>query len=184
MADKNFKSYENFGRCTFRGVALIPPQPLDWDDTMKVFQCRGTSFERFDVTGGREDCVDVGRESNDCMLERFVVQPSGQYVLTCKGGSNGNHFFRWHLVGHGRDVDAEFGNWSTFNFERSTGNIIDLWTTSDGKPVTYCYRWGCRPQVINTNAKHLWWRSIGLTVYWNFKYLWHVILKQPDHMGK
>lgn len=92
MADKNFKSYENFGRCTFRGVVLRPENPLDWDDTMKVFRCRGTSFERFDVTGSREDVVDVGRETNDCLLERFTVKPSGQYVLTCKGGSNGNHF--------------------------------------------------------------------------------------------
>lgn len=50
--------------------------------------------------------------------------------------------------------------------------------------MTYCYRWGCRPQIINTDAKHLWWRSIGLTIFWYAKYLWHVILKRPDHMGK
>ena len=52
---------------------------------------------------------------------------------------------------------------------------------TDGKPVTYCYRWGCKPLFIDTPAKHLWWRSIGLTVYWWAKYIAHRILRIPDN---
>jgi len=181
MADKNFKSYEAFKGVLFRGVELRPAVPSDWNDTMKVHRCEGSVFDRFDVLGGREDCLDVGRETNDCLFQDFVVEPTGQYLVTCKGDSNRNVFLNWLVVRHGKDVDFEFGNWHSYNFEPSRDNVIKGCRTVDGSPITYCYRWGCKPSIIDTNAKHLWWRSIGLTVYWWAKYIWHVKLHRPDN---
>lgn len=181
MADKNFKSYEAFKGVSFRGVQLNPDVPSDWNDTMKVHRCEGCVFDSFEVRGAKEDCLDIGRETNDCLFHEFVVKPTGQYIVTCKGGSNYNHFRNWTVCRHGKDVDFEFGNWHSYNFDYSKGNVIDGVRSTDGKPITYCYRWGCRPTVVNTHAKHLWWRSIGLTVYWGAKYIWHRILNRPDN---
>jgi hypothetical protein len=181
MPDKNFKSYETFKDTTFRNVELRPANPAEWNDTMKVRRCNGCTFDRFDVLGSREDCVDVGQATNDCLFDEFVVEPTGQYVVTCKGGSNDNVFRLWLLRGHGKDVDFEFGNWHTYNFERSTGNVIEACRTTTGRPITYCYRFGCKPIIIDTHARHLWWRSIGVTVYWWAKFIWHRVLNRPDN---
>jgi len=181
MPDKNFKSYEAFKQTRFANVELRPADPSAWNDTMKVWRCNNCTFDRFEVLGAMEDCLDVGQASNKNIFNEFVVAPTGQYVVTCKGGSNSNVFWYWVLIGHGRDVDFEFGNWHSLNFERSTGNVISNCRTTNGSPITYCYRWGCRPTIIDTHAKHLWWRSIGLTVYWWAKYIWHRILNRPDN---
>lgn len=177
--DKNFKSYEALRLTTFRGVSLHPADPSEWNDTMKVWRCKGCTFDRFDVLGSTEDCLDVGQDTQQCLFDSFTVTPTGQYVVTCKGGSNGNIFRGWRLRGHGKDVDFEFGNWHTYNFAPSTGNALQWCSADDGSPITYCYRWGCRPLIVGTKVRHLWWRSIGLTVYWWAKYVWHVILQRP-----
>jgi hypothetical protein len=82
---------------------------------------------------------------------------------------------------HGSAVDFEIGNWHSLNFSTSVGTSLVNLRAEDGKPVTYCYRWGCKPNIIGGNMKHLWWRSIGLTVYWWAKYVWHRVLKRPDN---
>jgi len=181
MADKNFKSYETVVRARFVGVELRPADPTQWNDTMKVWKCFGCVFDRFDILGAREDCIDVGQKTNNCVFSDSLVEPTGQYVVTCKGESNNNLFTGLILRRHGRDVDFEFGNWHSYAFGLSTGNTIHACRAEDGKPVTYCYRWGCKPTIVETPAKHLWWRSIGLTVYWWAKYIWHVKLGRPDN---
>ena len=181
MPDRNFKSYEAFRAVAFRNVELRPADPEAWNDTMKVWRCTDCTFDSFDILGATEDCVDVGQCTDLCLFDEFVVEPTGQYVVTCKGDSIDNVFRNWILRGHGTSVDFEFGNWHSLNFNRSTGNVIDSCRTLDGTPITYCYRWGCRPKIINTNARHLWWRSFGLTVYWWAKYIWHRILNRPDN---
>lgn len=181
MADKNFKSYEAFRQVTFMNVYLHPEDPAAWNDTMKVWRCHDCKFIKFEVRGCREDCIDVGQDSSGNWFDRCKLSSRGQYIATIKGGSHRNIFFDCLIVEHGRDVDFEFGNWHSYNFENSTGNIIDSCGTMDGSPITYCYRFGCKPVVRNTHVKHLWWRSVGLTVYWWAKYLWHVILKRPDN---
>ncbi len=181
MPDKNFKSYESFRGIRFANVELRPADPSAWNDTMKVWQCNQCTFDRFDVLGSREDCLDVGQASSENLFNEFVVEPTGQYVVTCKGGSNFNRFLNWTLRAHGRDVDFEFGNWHSLNFQRSEGNSIEGCRAADGRPITYCYRWGCRPIIVDTKTKHLWWRSIGLTVYWWWKYFFHRIFNRPDN---
>jgi hypothetical protein len=181
MADKNYKSYELLGGIAVRDVVLRPENPADWNDTMKVWKCWGTYFERFEVLGSTEDCVDVGQASSFCTFDKFVVEPTGKYGFTIKGGSDHNNFFNITFRGHGRDVDIEIGNWHSFNFDRSKHNFFNRVKAVDGRPVTYCYRLGCKPTFFASDVKHLWWRSIGLTVYWWAKYIWHRVLGRPDN---
>ena len=184
MTDKNFKSYENEFAQLYGDVSLIPPHPLNWDDVMKVFRCTWCRWEGVEVVGGKEDCIDLGRESSDNTLEDLTLTPNGKYVFTIKGGSNNNHFNGVYIMSKPSVVDIEVGNWSTHNYEKSTGNRFNVAGHSDGSPVTYCYRLGCKVKFDSTSkVKHLWWRSIGLTFYWWFKYVWHVILKRHDNMG-
>ena len=179
MPDKNFVSFENLVGAKVVGQTLVPDQP-DYADTMKVFRCRRSVFDRFTVTGSTEDVIDVGRESCGNTFSYFRVVPLGKYCVTCKGGSHENRFVKWHLLRHGTSVDFEFGNWHSLNFDTSRDNVLESITAEDGQPITYCYRWGCRPRIVNTFARHLWWRSVGITVYWWAKYVAHRILRIPD----
>jgi hypothetical protein len=185
MSDKNYKSYEFLGNQVIEHFTLEPDSPLDYDDVMKVYMCNNCLFRDGDVDGGREDCIDVGRESSNNIFRELRLNPNGSYVFTIKGGSHNNYFENIMLHGHGKVVDIEVGNWSTYNYDLSTNTLFDGIYALDERPITYCYRLGCKVRFApNCKVKHLWWRSIGLTFYWWFKYVKHVIFKMHDSMGK
>lgn len=171
--DKNFISYNDQVFETTTDVQAIPPDPSAWSDTVKVQKCVGSTYKRFFIYGATEDCLDVGMKTSSCLFADFKVKPTGRYVVTCKGGSNDNLFFQWELQAHGKAVDFEFGNWHSYDFSKSEGNRIAECYASDGKPITYCYRWGCKPIIISTKVKHLWWRSIGITIWWWLNYIFN-----------
>lgn len=183
--DTNYLSHQELdGQCVWVGT-LRSANPRMYDDTMKVWKCNHCTFHTGHILGGREDCIDIGRESSFNVFRGLLLYSNGQYCCTIKGGSHYNIFENVEVVVHGNDVDFEFGNWHSYNFEPSRGNALVNVRATDGRPVTYCYRlFGCRPQIINSHVKHLWWRSLGLTLYWWAKYISHVILKRKDNMGK
>lgn len=183
--DRNYRSWDSPAQGGAANITLDPVAdgwvPGTWSDTAKFYKRICCGFMNFNlVLGGTEDCVDVSPECINNRFAYFTCHSGGQYVLTLKGGSCDNLFSGWTVHAHGKTVDIEIGNWSSSNYERSTGNQFANWTATDGKPITYCYRLGCKPYFRNMDVKHLWWRSIGLTIYWWAKYLWHVILKRPD----
>lgn len=185
MADTNYLSFQELEGARKTIGELRPSSPRMFDDTLKVWRCNHCIFQDGDISGGREDCIDVGRESSENVFERLRLYSNGQYCCTIKGGSHYNVFSNIVVVVHGDDVDFEFGNWHSYNFEPSRGNALVNVTATDGRPVTYCYRFfGCKPQIIDSHVRHLWWRSLGLTLYWWAKYISHVLLKRKDNMGK
>lgn len=180
MPDKNYHSYEQLNGALIANGVLVPD--LDtYSDTMKIWKCTGCVFKDFFVVGSKEDCLDVGQQTVATLFDRFRVQARGRYLVTLKGGSHYNTFSDWVVERHGSAVDFEIGNWHSLNFSTSVGTSLVNLRAEDGKPVTYCYRWGCKPNIIGGHTKHLWWRSIGLTVYWWAKYVWHRVLNRPDN---
>lgn len=184
--DRNFFSFDREEQSDathmhFQPSLLIEWPPGSWQDTVKFYRRKGCVFRDFTVIeGGVEDAVDISPECVGNSFVLFSVNAGGAYVLTLKGGSCMNLLSEWRIGHPGAVVDIEIGNWSSTNFQRCTGNVFQNWSRADGKPVTYCYRFGCKPQFIGTKTRHLWWRSIGLTVYWCAKYLWHVKLGRAD----
>jgi hypothetical protein len=181
--DVNFESYNG----EQRNVSDVVLDPLgdgwiigSWDDTCKFHKRVDSEFSNFTIlTGGVEDAVDIGTGCVGNVFSNFTVS-GGRYVLTLKSGSCDNRLVNWYVTKHGDKVDVELGNWSTTNPVRDRNNVFVNWESEDGEPITYAYRLGSKPIWINTNTKHLWWRSIGITVYWCFKYVKHRILKIKD----
>jgi hypothetical protein len=141
-----------------------------WSDTLKVHQCTGWEFRSIYVVGGKEDCVDGANRNRNNLFNDFECSPRGKYVLTWKGGSTNNQFNDWVLLRHAKVADIEIGNWAHVDQGNPTGNVFRRWQVLDGTPVTYCYRFGCKPRFVDMKTKHLWWRSIGLTAYWWVKF--------------
>lgn len=183
--DKNFHSFDSLEQ---KGASDLILDPIaagwergSWEDTCKFYKRHNLIFMKITVVGGgKEDCFDVSPECTNNVFGDFSANTDGQYVLTLKGGSHKNTFLRWHIKRGGKTVDIEIGNWSSSNFETSKNNLFHSWTKDNDKPITYCYRLGCKPEFKNMNVKHLWWRSIGITVYWWGKYFIHRILKVSD----
>lgn len=184
--DRNFRSWDGGGDDPPNSDLILDPEGAgwlrgSWADTAKFHKRVGEVYHTIRVMlGGAEDCVDISPETCDCEFRHFDVQSGGDYVLTLKGGSCHNVLAYWTIRQGGRVVDIEIGNWSSSNFERSTGNEFVGWYRNDGLPVTYCYRLGCRPKFTAMRTRHLWWRSLGLTAYWWGKFIWHRVLRRPD----
>lgn len=172
--DVNYKSYSQLEPGTrIAGENLDPIaigfKPLSWDDTCKIHQCQNVTFDGFYVVGGREDCVDGANRNRGNVLSNFTCVPRGKYVLTWKGDSDGNDFDDWFVVGSGKVCDIEIGNWSHVDQGNPRGNVFRRWSKVGGEPITYCYRFGCKPKFEGMNVRHLWWRSVGITLYFYAK---------------
>ena len=87
-------------------------QPPTHQDTLK-FSGRLTQFTgRFGVVyGGTEDCADFNDGCRNVDVHADEWHPQGQYGFTIKGGSH-NITVSGKLVGHGKTVDVDLGNWS------------------------------------------------------------------------
>lgn len=184
--DRNFYSFDSDDQRDASWEIFDPQPPLweigSWQDTVKFYKRNTRLFNDLTIVrGGTEDAVDM-TGSSDNTLKRFHIKQAGdQYVLTLKGGSYNNRFIDWVIGIPPKTVDIEIGNWSSSSQEPSPNNVFEGWERIDGKPITYCYRlFGCKPTFRTMKVKHKWWRSIGLTVYWWSKYLWHIVLRRPD----
>jgi len=181
--DRNYKSFGG-PKVDLSNIKLDPLndgwEKGSWQDTCKFHQRKGLLFSNFEIVdAGTEDGVDIGTNCVDNFFNNFIVA-GGAQVLTLKSGSSNNTLVNWMITKHGKTIDVELGNWSTTNPVRDNNNKFISWKTFDGKPVTYAYRLGSKPIWYDTNTKHLWWRSIGITIYWGAKYFWHRILGVKD----
>mgnify|MGYP003624474271 CR=1 FL=1 len=181
--DKNYRSftgqYENLENVTLDplGAGWVEGS---WQDTCKFWKCDGCFYEGFYIhDAGTEDAVDVGTDCINNVFMGFTVN-GGKQVLTLKSESNDNMLVDWIIERPGSVVDIEIGSWGSQNTGPSKGNFFHNWKRRDFKPITYAYRWGCRPKFVDMDVKHLWWRSVGITLFVMGKYFWHKVLKRPD----
>lgn len=115
---------------------LLPPDGTA--DTLKI--TGGISNLHVHVNrihGGSEDCLDVNNKCRDVIVgdEKTVWVPRGKYVATIKGGSHRVEV-RGILVGHGKEVSVDLGNWSDQSNDRTEGVYINL-KTDDGSAISY-----------------------------------------------
>jgi len=170
MPDKNFLSFSgHFGYV--RDLVVDPDTTLPWADALKFSNVHDSTFDNIRVLhAGSEDGVDMNNFTCRNVLKQFTV-PCGRQALTLKGGSCDNVLVDWLIVGRGKYVELEFGNWSDQSHGLSTGNVIRRVRCDDGKPVRYAGRFGCLPKFEESQVKHVWWMSVGITVYYWTKYI-------------
>lgn len=165
MPDRNFLSFT--GKPGHVANLVIDPTPgVAWSDILKFSNVTGALFEDIRITrAGTEDGVDINNFSSGNVLRRFTV-PCGKQALTLKGGSSDNLLEDWVIVGRGKHVELEFGNWSDQSLGLCTGNVIQRVQRQDGQPVRYAGRFGCLPKFSDSKVRHIWWLSVGITVYY------------------
>jgi hypothetical protein len=177
MADKNYRSYNGLSNQSVFVGPLTPRADgwVKWDDTMKTYKCNDTVFHGAIIDGGEEDVLDVGTHTNNCVFQDFdVFGDTSRYLITLKSHSEGNVFERWRVHEHSERCDIQQGNWSDSDNGSNSRNLYREWVSEENKPITYSYRFfsGSKPQFQDMEVKHLWWLSLGVTLYCWGKWVW------------
>ena len=177
MADKNYKSFEEINDSSIFVGPLTPRADgwTRWDDTMKTYKCNDTVFHGAIIDGGEEDVLDIGTHTNNCVFQDFdVFASNSRYIITLKSHSERNVLERWLVHEHSTRCDIQQGNWSDSDNGTNRRNLYRKWKSEEGKPFTYSYRFfsGSKPKFEDMEVKHLWWLSLGVTVYWWGKWVW------------
>lgn len=150
---------------TYQGLDLSPGNFWEYTDICKLSNTRRNRYFDFYIVGGREDCIDLNRNSIGNLFERGTLKPNGKFGITCKGHSNNNVFKDITFASHGTEVDIDIGNDSESTMRWTSGTVLENIQSSDGKPVTLRVGWGEMPKIINSNIEYQRWWSLGLKFY-------------------
>lgn len=112
----------------------ILPNPKT-NDTLK-FSTQLTNFKaRFGrVYGGTEDAIDINNGCENIEIEADTVVLGGKMGITIKGGARNIRITIHNLIGAGREVDVDLGNWSDQSHEPVQNVTLDI-TRLNGDPV-------------------------------------------------
>jgi hypothetical protein len=102
---------------------------------LKVSGCFNFGCAFGHVAGGREDVIDINH-SNDCVVTLGVSVPRGKYLSTQKGGSFNNKLTVLHQIGHGSEVDHDYGNKSDQSDKLTRCNTLNTNSVEDGSSPT------------------------------------------------
>lgn len=176
--DRNFKSFELVEDKDIK-IGTLDPTLHGWDkwsDTMKTYKCRNSTFHDGVIHGGQEDVLDIGTNTYGCIFNDIHAEGmDSMYLVTLKSHSEFNSFNRWVVHSHAKRCDIQHGNWSDSDRRGNRENFYSGWVSKQNKPFTYSYRlFSDSKPVFDTNmkVKHLWWLSLGVTIYFWGKWLW------------
>jgi hypothetical protein len=163
--DVMYRAFPEERNQTYHDLNLNPENPLHYTDICKLSNTRGNSYFDFYIVGGREDCIDLNRNSMNNRFIRGVLRPRGNFGITCKGHSSGNLFEGIVFAAHGTEMDIDIANDSESTMRWTSDTILKDIISADGKPVTLRVGWGSKPKIIGGNVKYLFWQSLGLKAY-------------------
>ena len=98
---------------------LIPANPSDFSDTLKLSGVKDLIVHVGIVQGCTEDVLDINHcENVSVYIEKGIIY--GRFFATIKGGSRNIRVFVAELQGDGEETEFDIGNWSDQSMERTT----------------------------------------------------------------
>ncbi len=175
MSDRNFRSHADQLGVHIIGERIEPPDPQNWDDTLKLSNVTGAVVEMSTILGGREDCIDIMRGSASVLIYSCELYPTGEYAITIKGGCVGVVMENIVLYGGGKETDIDLGNWTAVNFDKTENIFIRNVRRADGKPVRVRVGHATKPIIEGGNVKIDHLGSVLLKAYWWARFGLHKI---------
>jgi hypothetical protein len=118
MADKNYISHCNEKNVMITGETIVPPDDT-YSDTLKFSNVNGFSVLDCNITGGKEDCVDIMRGSKHGSICLCELTPKGKYGVTIKGGVENITISDTILTCGGSETDIDIGNYENASTPRN-----------------------------------------------------------------
>lgn len=145
------KVYADVEGQTLDGAVLTPPDAT-YTDTLKYSHAVNCAATGCDITGGREDCVDINRLCQNITIKDSILRISGNQAVTIKGGSSGISLENVVIHGAGKYAEIELGNWSDQSMAKTTGVLLHNVSRADGKPVRVVVGVADKPLIIGGNC--------------------------------
>lgn len=148
--DKNLYSLCN---CHPLGTIVLPDQIATPGiaDTVKITNCTEGSIIAAWIKGGEEDCIDINNHCQNIRIEAELLEPTGSYILTIKGGSRWIHVSGM-VRGHGKVVDVDLGNVSDQSDDLTEYVTLNL-THEKGEPITVRVLGATNPIFLNKDRQ-------------------------------
>ncbi len=148
---------------------LMPVFPQDWDAILKVSaNTSPISLSNMRIAQGRENAIDINNEAHDIYIVGQIGFGGGEgdQIITVKGGSS-CITIAGTLCSRGRKADVIVGAWSDQSIAKSHSLDFSGLARSDGEPITVIFGRADRSTILlPSNAKILFWASLGEVIYW------------------
>lgn len=174
--DKNFLSFADTQDVSLSRKTLpIGFNALEFNDILKISNVKRGAFTNLFIFGGKEDCIDIMRFSQDIRIENCTLHPNGLFASTIKGGCDHITFRNVIIQRHGKKTDIDIGNFTEVTSKKTRNVVLDHVSMDDGSPVRVRVLNGEKPKLIGTNAKikdySFFWPIInfGFKIYKLFK---------------
>jgi hypothetical protein len=172
MSDRNFQSHADV-KVHVIGERIEPPDPENWDDTLKLSHVVDSVVEMCSILGSKEDCIDIMRGSVRLHVYSCELYPTGKFAVTVKGGCMGIVLENIVIYGAGKETDIDIGNWTAVNFDKTTDVFITNVRRADGKPVRVRVGHATKPIIEGGNVKIDHLGSLLLKAYWWGRFALH-----------
>lgn len=155
--------------------------PRDFDDTLKFSHARNIIARKIWVRGGKENAIDMNRECAAIRVEDAMLFGGDQCAVVIKGGSQDITLSRVTiaLVEPASACDIELGGWSDQSTAMTRRVTLNEVRRLDGCPVRIVLGHAERPLILGGNCRILFWRSVGMKVFWLARWLQTKIQKRP-----
>lgn len=148
--DKNLLSLCNCHPLGHRTVPDLFPTP-GIADTLKITDCTDGTIDAGYIKGGYEDCIDINNHCEYLHIEAEILEPTGNYVCTIKGGSKWV-YIKGVVRGHGKVVDVDLGNIS--DQSDNLTEYVSLCLTHENKePITVRVLGATDPIFLNSDSQ-------------------------------
>lgn len=114
---------------------LIPPNPGEWADPLKLSGVKDLIVNVGIVQGCTEDVLDINHcENVSVYIEKGIIY--GRFFATIKGGSRNIRVYVAELHGKGEETEFDIGNWSDQSMERTTNvSLFAQRVHGDHRPI-------------------------------------------------
>jgi hypothetical protein len=189
--DVNYMSVSNTGQWVQDAGSPNPinvPVPTNWDwsnidgskyaSLLKLSGYYTGLLTGLVIPQGKECAVDINNHANVTVKGFFgsnTAKPAGDQIFSVKGGSSAVIY--GILLGAGGRMNADIlvDNWSDQSYNGSTADLSSLVHIS-GRKINVVKRYFASKVTLGDHAQVLVLMSVGLTVYWWFKWLVRLIM--------
>lgn len=163
--DVNFTSYSDISGLDVYGIQIIPSDPEEWDDSLKISHCISCHFSTGVVVGGSENALDMNRSCSVVTVDNLELRGGDQASIVVKGGCRGILLSDLVLSPSSKAwTDILWDDWSKTGRQASFGTLKNV-RRSDGKPIRVVFGRFRRPKIEDTPHRILWLSCIGLHLY-------------------
>jgi polygalacturonase len=178
MVDNNYYSIADQDGITVKDITIDPRKdginPATISDVFKFSHATNVVADNVTVDAGGfqiENTIDMNRLCANVTVKNCKLVSGMENAITIKGGCHDILIQDTVIIPGKGHCDVELGNWSDQSQEYVSNVTLNNVTRSDGQPVRLRVGHAKEPTIVGGNIKRMFWGSLLVKIYWQFKKL-------------